>query len=58
MMIGLVGQFAVTIATGFVRSYAAFVALRFLATFFGIGFFLAAFVAGHRRLGYFYKVND
>ena len=46
MMIGLIGQFAVTIATGFVSNYIAFVVLRFLATFFGMGFFLAAFVAG------------
>ena len=46
MMLGLTGQFAVTMATGFVSNYIAFVVLRFLTTFFGIGFFLAAFVAG------------
>ncbi|XP_070190409.1 organic cation transporter protein-like isoform X4 [Littorina saxatilis] len=51
MMIGLVGQFIVTMATGFVHSYGAFVALRFMATFFGIGFFLAAFVAGMELVG-------
>nr|KAG5711002.1 hypothetical protein BaRGS_013736 [Batillaria attramentaria] len=51
MMIGLLGQFAVTIATAFVSSYEAFVALRFLATFFGMGFFLAAFVAGMELVG-------
>ncbi|XP_076466934.1 organic cation transporter protein-like isoform X2 [Babylonia areolata] len=51
MMIGLTGQFGVTLATGFVSNYIAFVVLRFLATFFGIGFFLAAFVAGMELVG-------
>ncbi|KAK7503120.1 hypothetical protein BaRGS_00005746 [Batillaria attramentaria] len=51
MMIGLLGQFAVTFATAFVSSYIAFVILRFLATFFGLGFYLAAFVAGMELVG-------
>ncbi|KAL8575563.1 hypothetical protein ACOMHN_059627 [Nucella lapillus] len=51
MLLGLTGQFAVTMATGFVSNYIAFVGLRFMATFFGIGFFLAAFVAGMELVG-------
>ncbi|KAL8606762.1 hypothetical protein ACOMHN_049591 [Nucella lapillus] len=51
MMIGLTGQFVVAMATGFVSSYGAFVALRFLTTFFGMGFLLAAFVAGMELVG-------
>ncbi|XP_025099664.1 organic cation transporter-like protein [Pomacea canaliculata] len=51
MLIGIAGQFCVALATGFISNYIAFIVLRFLTTLFGIGFYLAAFVAALELVG-------
>lgn len=46
VVICLVGQIGVTLATSFVYNFVVFVICRFFTTFFVIGSYLAAFVAG------------
>ncbi|XP_025097989.1 organic cation transporter protein-like isoform X1 [Pomacea canaliculata] len=55
VVICLVGQIGVTLATSFVYNFVVFVICRFFTTFFVIGSYLAAFVAGLELVGPQYR---
>uniref|UniRef100_A0A2C9K4E3 Major facilitator superfamily (MFS) profile domain-containing protein n=1 Tax=Biomphalaria glabrata TaxID=6526 RepID=A0A2C9K4E3_BIOGL len=51
VLLGTIGQFASGLAVAFVHSYVPFVILKFCATFFGSGLYLAAYVIGIELVG-------
>ncbi|XP_055889284.1 organic cation transporter protein-like [Biomphalaria glabrata] len=51
ILLGTIGQFASGLAVAFVHSYVPFVILKFCATFFGSGLYLASYVIGMELVG-------
>ncbi|XP_055888321.1 organic cation transporter protein-like [Biomphalaria glabrata] len=51
VLLGTIGQLASGLAVAFVHSYIPFVVLKFCATFFGCGMYLASYVIGMELVG-------